>query len=151
MSTHGRPRRARSALLKMREAAAVVLMRLVSPLLAKPKKSKLSPPRVQEHRARKEERRRKRLAQAASRNKKRRRTAPAAAAAASSAENSSAPAPFQCPICLEDLDDAPALACGHQFHAACMQELAAAASGRRTRGRGTAVLCPLCRAQSYVQ
>ena len=86
MSTHGRPRRARSALLKMREAAAVVLIRLVSPLLAKPKKSKLSTPRVQEHRARKEERRRKRLAQAASRNKKRRRTAPAAAAAASSAE-----------------------------------------------------------------
>ena len=151
MSTHGRPRRARSALLKMREATAVVLMRLVSPLLAKPKKSKLSTPRVQEHRARKEERRRKRLAQAASRNKKRRRTAPAAAAAASSAENSSAPAPLQCTICLEDLDDAPALACGHQFHAACVQELAAAASSRRTRGRGTAVLCPLCRAQSYVQ
>ena len=62
-----------------------------------------------------------------------------------------APAPPQCPICLEDLDDAPALACGHQFHAACVQELAAAASSRRTRGRGTAVLCPLCRAQSYVQ
>ena len=62
-----------------------------------------------------------------------------------------APAPPQCPICLEDLDDAPALACGHQFHAACVQELAAAASSRRTRGRGTAVLCPLCRAQSHVQ
>ena len=62
-----------------------------------------------------------------------------------------APAPPQCPICLEDLDDAPALACGHQFHAACVQELAAAASSRRTRGRGTAVLCPLCREQSYVQ
>ena len=61
------------------------------------------------------------------------------------------PAPPQCPICLEDLDDAPALACGHQFHAACVQELAAAASSRRTRGRGTAVLCPLCRAQSHVQ
>ena len=154
MSTHGRPRRARSALLKMREAAAVVLMRLASPLLAKPKKSKLSTPRVQEHRARKEERRRKRLAQAASRNKKRRRTAPAAAAAASSAENSSAPAPLQCPICLEDLDDAPALACGHQFHAACVQELAATAwanGARRSRDRGTAVLCPLCRTQSYVQ
>ena len=57
----------------------------------------------------------------------------------------------RCPICLEDLDDAPALACGHQFHAACVQELAAAASGRRTRGRGTAVQCPLCRAQSHVQ
>ena len=38
-----------------------------------------------------------------------------------------------------------------KFHAACVQELAAAASRRRTRGRGTAVLCPLCRAQSYVQ
>ena len=152
MSTHGRPRR--SALLKMREAAAVVLMRLVSPLLAKPKKSKLSTPRVQEHRARKEERRRKRLAQVEACNKKRRRTAPAAAAAASSAENSSAPAPLQCPICLEDLDDTPALACGHQFHAACMQELAATAwanGATRTRGRGTAVLCPLCREQSYVQ
>ena len=95
-----------------------------------------------------------RLAQAASRNKKRRRTAPAAAAAASSAENSSAPAPLQCPICLEDLDGATALACGHQFHAACVQELAAAAwadGARRSRDRGTAVLCPLCRAQSYVQ
>ena len=60
----------------------------------------------------------------------------------------------RCPICLEDLDDAPALACGHQFHAACMQELAAAAwadGATRTRSRGTAVLCPLCRAQSYVQ
>ena len=60
-------------------------------------------------------------------------------------------APPQCPICLEDLDGATALACGHQFHAACVQELAAAASSRRTRGRGTAVLCPLCRAQSHVQ
>ena len=68
-----------------------------------------------------------------------------------SAKRPRAPAPPQCPICLEDLDDAPALACGHQFHAACVQELAAAASGRRTRGRGTAVLCPLCRAQSHVQ
>ncbi len=76
---------------------------------------------------------------------KKRRTAAAAA------KRPRAPAPPECPICLEDLDDAPALACGHQFHAACVQELAAAASGRRTRGRGTAVLCPLCRAQSYVQ
>ena len=60
----------------------------------------------------------------------------------------------RCPICLEDLDDAPALACGHQFHAACVQELAATAwanGATRTRGRGTAVLCPLCREQSYVQ
>ena len=65
-----------------------------------------------------------------------------------------APAPAQCPICQEDLDDAPALACGHQFHAACVQELAAAAwadGARRSRDRGTAVLCPLCREQSYVQ
>ena len=61
-------------------------------------------------------------------------------------------APPQCPICREDLDDASALACGHQFHAACLQELAAHADGAtRTRGRGTAVLCPLCREQSYVQ
>ena len=60
----------------------------------------------------------------------------------------------RCPICLEDLDDATALACGHQFHAACVQELAATAwanGARRSRDRGTAVLCPLCRAQSYVQ
>ena len=60
----------------------------------------------------------------------------------------------RCPICLEDLDDAPALACGHKFHAACVQELAAAAwadGARRSRDRGTAVLCPLCRAQSYVK
>ena len=64
------------------------------------------------------------------------------------------PPPPQCPICLEDLDGAPALACGHQFHAACMQELAATAwanGATRTRGRGTAVQCPLCREQSYVQ
>ena len=77
---------------------------------------------------------------------KKRRTAAAAAK-----RPPSPPPPDECPICLEDLDDAPALACGHQFHAACVQELAAAASSRRTRGRGTAVLCPLCRAQSYVQ
>ena len=77
---------------------------------------------------------------------KKRRTAAAAA------KRQRAPAPPECPICLEELDDtSPALACGHQFHAACVQELAAAASSRRTRGRGTAVLCPLCRAQSYVQ
>ena len=65
-----------------------------------------------------------------------------------------APAPPQCPICLEDLDDAPALACGHRFHAACVQELAATAwanGARRSRARGTAVQCPLCREQSYVQ
>ena len=71
-----------------------------------------------------------------------------------SAKRPRAPAPPQCPICLEDLDDTPALACGHQFHAACMQELAATAwanGATRTRGRGTAVLCPLCREQSYVQ
>ena len=63
-------------------------------------------------------------------------------------------APPQCPICREDLDDASALACGHQFHAACVQELAATAwanGARRSRDRGTAVLCPLCREQSYVQ
>jgi len=60
----------------------------------------------------------------------------------------------ECPICLENLDDAsPALACGHQFHAACMQEVAAAAwaggSAKRTRC-GTLVPCPLCRAQSCI-
>ena len=79
---------------------------------------------------------------------KKRRTAAAAA------KRPRAPAPPQCPICLEDLDDAPALACGHQFHAACVQELAATAwanGARRSRDRGTAVLCPLCREQSYVQ
>ena len=66
-----------------------------------------------------------------------------------------APAPPECPICLEALDDAsPALACRHPFHAACVQELVAKAwadGAKRTRGRGTAVLCPLCREQSYVQ
>ncbi len=66
-----------------------------------------------------------------------------------------APAPLECPICLENLDDAsPALACDHRFHAACVQELVAKAwadGAKRTRGRGTAVLCPLCRGQSYVQ
>ena len=77
---------------------------------------------------------------------KKRRTAAAAAK-----RPPSPPPPDECPICLEDLDDAPALACGHQFKAACVQELAAAASSRRTRGRGTAVQCPLCRAQSHVQ
>ena len=65
------------------------------------------------------------------------------------------PPPPECPICLEHLDDAsPALACRHRFHAACVQELVAKAwadGAKRTRGRGTAVLCPLCREQSYVQ
>ena len=70
-----------------------------------------------------------------------------------SAKRPRAPAPPQCPICLEDLDDAsPALACDHRFHAACVQELMARAEGaRRTRARGTAVLCPCCRGQSYVK
>ena len=80
---------------------------------------------------------------------KKRRTAAAAAK-----RPPSPPPPDECPICLEDLDDAPALACGHQFHAACVQELAATAwanGARRSRDRGTAVLCPLCREQSYVQ
>ena len=61
----------------------------------------------------------------------------------------------ECPICLEELDDAsPLLACDHRFHAACLQELAAAAwagGAARTRARGTAVLCPCCRGQSYVK
>jgi len=61
----------------------------------------------------------------------------------------------ECPICLEKLDDAsPALACDHRFHAACLQELAATAwaeGAARTRARGTAVLCPCCRGQSYVK
>ena len=61
----------------------------------------------------------------------------------------------ECAICLEDLDDAsPALACDHRFHAACLQELVATAwaeGAARTRARGTAVLCPCCRGQSYVK
>ena len=61
----------------------------------------------------------------------------------------------ECPICLEKLDDAsPALACDHRLHAVCLQELAATAwaeGAARTRARGTAVLCPCCRAQSYVK
>ena len=74
---------------------------------------------------------------------------------AARAKRPSAPPPLECPICLEHLDDAsPALACGHRYHAACVQGLVATAwaeGARRTRGRGTAVPCPLCRGQSYVQ
>ena len=69
-------------------------------------------------------------------------------------EASGAQAP-ECPICLVELDDAsPSLACDHRFHAACLQELAAMAwaeGAARTRARGTAVLCPCCRGQSYVK
>ena len=61
----------------------------------------------------------------------------------------------ECPICLEKLDDAsPSRACDHRFHAACLQELVATAwaeGAARTRARGTAVLCPCCRGQSYVK
>jgi hypothetical protein len=94
----------------------------------------LSTPRVQTFRAKKKEIELRRLAQKrASRSARR----------------------SECPICFENLrDDSPALACGHRFHAACIQELAATAlanGGERTHGRGTAVLCPLCRGQSYVQ
>ena len=78
----------------------------------------------------------------------------AAAAVAKDAEASGAQV-AECPICLEELDDAsPLLACDHRFHAACLQELAAAAwaeGAARTRARGTAVLCPCCRGQSYVK
>ena len=81
----------------------------------------------------------------------------AAAAVAKDAEASGASGAqvAECPICLEELDDAsPSLACDHRFHAACLQELAAAAwagGAARTRARGTAVLCPCCRGQSYVK
>ena len=79
----------------------------------------------------------------------------ARAAQVSSAKRPRAPAPLECPICLENLDDAsPALACDHRFHAACVQELVAKAwaeGAKRTRSRGTAVLCPLCRGQSYIK
>ena len=78
----------------------------------------------------------------------------AAAAVAKDAEASGAQV-AECPICLEELDDAsPLLACDHRFHAACLQELAAAAwadGAARTRARGTSVLCPCCRGQSYVK
>ena len=78
----------------------------------------------------------------------------AAAAVAKDAEASGAQV-AECPICLEELDDAsPLLACDHRFHAACLQELAAVAwadGAARTRTRGTAVLCPCCRGQSYVK
>jgi hypothetical protein len=61
----------------------------------------------------------------------------------------------ECPICLEELDNAsPALACGHRFHEACVRQLVATAwaeGAARTRARGTAVLCPCCRGQSYVK
>ena len=81
----------------------------------------------------------------------------AAAAVAKDAEASGASGAQipECPICLEELDDAsPSLACNHRFHAACLQELAATAwaeGAARTRARGTAVLCPCCRGQSYVK
>ena len=56
---------------------------------------------------------------------------------------------------VEELDDAsPSLACDHRLHAVCLQELAATAwaeGAARTRARGTAVLCPCCRGQSYVK
>ena len=72
---------------------------------------------------------------------------------ASSAKRPRAPPPDKCPICLEDLDASPALACGHKFHAACMRELAGAAWGNgnapRTRG-GTHVRCPLCQKQMRI-
>ena len=78
----------------------------------------------------------------------------AAAAVAKDAEASGAQIP-ECPICLEELDDAsPSLACDHRLHAVCLQELAATAwaeGAARTRARGTAVLCPCCRGQSYVK
>ena len=78
----------------------------------------------------------------------------AAAAVAKDAEASRAQVD-ECPICLEELDDAsPLLACDHRFHAVCLQELAATAwaeGAARTRARGTAVLCPCCRGQSYVK
>ena len=86
---------------------------------------------------------------------KRARGAVATQAPAASAKRPRAPPPDKCPICLENLDDAsPALACGHRIHEACVRQLAATAwadGAKRTRGRGTAVLCPLCREQSYVQ
>ena len=113
-------------------------------------------------RARKAEKRRKKIAAVNRGNVARRELATllkraekfAAAAVAKDAEASGAQIP-ECPICLEELDVAsPALACDHRFHAACLQELAAAAwaeGAARTRARGTAVLCPCCRGQSYVK
>ena len=78
----------------------------------------------------------------------------AAAAVAKDAEASGAQV-AECPICLEELDEAsPLLACDHRFHAVCLQELAATAwaeGAARTRARGTAVLCPCCRGHSYVK
>ena len=81
----------------------------------------------------------------------------AAAAVAKDAEASGASGAqvAECPICLEELDNAsPALACGHRFHEACVRQLVATAwaeGAARTRARGTAVLCPCCRGQSYVK
>ena len=74
---------------------------------------------------------------------------------AAQAKRPSAPPLPECSICLENLDDAaPALACRHRFHAACVQDLVAQAwadGAKRTRARGTAVLSPCCRGQSYVK
>ncbi len=112
-------------------------------------------------RARKAEKRRKKIA-AVNRGNARSRLATllrraekaAAAAVAKDAEASEAQV-AECPICLEELDEAsPALACGHQFHEACVRQLVAKAwadGAKRTRGRGTVVPCPCCRGQSYVK
>ena len=76
-------------------------------------------------------------------------------AAAAVAKDAEASGVAECPICLEELDNAsPALACGHRFHEACVRQLVATAwaeGAARTRARGTAVLCPCCRGQSYVK
>ena len=53
-----------------------------------------------------------------------------------------------CSICLDALDGGvAALACGHRFHAACLNEvvLAAAKDGAQSNRRGYLISCPNCR------
>ena len=50
----------------------------------------------------------------------------------------------ECPICLDVLDDASALDCGHRFHAGCIREVIAASASTATRGSAR-VECPMCR------
>jgi len=54
------------------------------------------------------------------------------------------PSAEECPICLDVLDDASALDCGHRFHAGCIREVIAASASTATRGSAR-VECPMCR------
>ena len=56
----------------------------------------------------------------------------------------------QCSICLEGLDNDVTLACGHRFHAACLNDWVrerANSRGAMTNREGYLVTCPLCNKQ----